>query len=525
MMRLIFYLLLLSFCGGCSDRGAASRTEARLYLQEDPISLDPRLSYDRRTQLILREMYEGLTRIGPDAQPQLALARSVEISDDGRTYTFNLHPSLWSNGLEVTAEDFVFAWKSSLNPETLDTCSEVLFVLLNAKKARTGECSIHEVGVRALSKQTLEVALEHPTPFFLELLANPVFSPLCRSVVEKYPRFGCTGPYVSNGPFFLKARRLRASITLERNPRYWNRDRPPLDQMTFSIIEDPQTAYNMFLAGVLDWYGEPCGAICPELVAGLYSDGLLTCHDAGAANLLLVQTRIPHLRSVSIRKAIANAIDRQEICENITCGGEKPAFSLSPRSLSFLRQPLFGDNQTQAAQKLFAEGLEELGLTEETYPPLVLSFWADPIVKTMMKAIGEQLIQALHINVVLEPLDRSSYLKKVQTGDYQIMNISLDLWANDPSTNLDIFKYKKTPLNGTEWSDPEYTRLLELAAETKDRMKRNEYFRRAEACIMRQLPVIPICYQNFKYMKSSRLSGEVVSPVGLVEFKWLKRQL
>ena len=524
-MRLVLYFLLFCLCGGCSDRAAVRRTEAKLYLQDDPISLDPRLSLDRRTQLVLREMYEGLTRIGPNGQPQLALAKSVEVSDDGRTYTFHLHPSLWSNGLEVTAEDFVFAWKSSLDPSILSTCSEVLFVILNAKRARSGECSVHEVGVRSLNKHSLEVTLEHPTPFFLELLANPVFSPLCRSVVEKYPRFGCTGPYVSNGPFLLKGRRLRSYLILEKNPRYWNHDQPSLDQMTFSIIEDPQTAYNMFLAGVLDWYGEPCGTICPDMVAGLYGDGLLTCHDAGSVHLLLVQTRVPHLRSVSIRRALANAIDRQDICESVICGGEKPAFSLSPRSLSFLRQPLFGDNQTQAAQKLFAEGLEEIGLTESAYPPLVFSFWADPIVTNMMKAIREQLVQTLHISVVLEPLDKSSYLRKVQTGEYQVMNISLDLWANDPSSNLDIFKYKKTPLNGTEWSDPEYTRMLDLAAETREPTKRDEYFRRAEASIMRQLPVIPVCYQNFKYMKSSRLSGEVVSPVGIVEFKWLKRQL
>lgn len=521
MRNIIFCLLASCVCVGCSSRSDTPCTEARLYLQGEPLSLDPRIGYDRRTQQVLREMYEGLTRIGPDGQPQLALAKKVETSEDGRVYRFTLHPSLWSNGLEVTADDFVFAWKSSLDPNDSNARSDSLFAILNAKRARSGECSLDEVGIRALNKHTLEVTLEHPIPYFLELLANPVFSPLCRTVVEKDPRFASAQQYVSNGPFLLKERRLQSHIILEKNPRYWNPDGARLDRITFSIIEDPQTAYNMFLAHVVDWYGEPCGTICPEMIAHLYKEGLLTCRDAGASHQLLVQTRAPHLRSVPIRRALAYAIDRKSICENILQGGEKPAFSLSPQSLSFLKQPFFEDNQPKTAQRLFAEGLHELGFTEETYPPIVLSFWADPAIKSMMEAIQAQLIETLHIKVELDPLDRGSYLKKVYAGDYQIMNLALNVWTHDPSSNLDIFKFKKTPLNGTGWSDPEYTRLLDLAAESRDPQQRNEYFQRAEECIMRQLPVIPVCYQTFKYMKSSRVTGEAVSPVGIVELKWL----
>jgi oligopeptide transport system substrate-binding protein len=523
MKHVLFCLLSLCLGAGCSNRSSSPCTEARLYLQEDPLSLDPRIGYDRGTQQVLREVYEGLTRIGPDGQPHLALAKAVETSEDGLVYTFTLQPSLWSNGLEVTADDFVFAWKSSLDPNDSNVRSDSLFIISNAKRARSGECSLDKVGVRALNRHKLEVTLEHPAPYFLELLANPVFSPLCRSVVEKDPRFASGERYVSNGPFFLKERKLQSHIVLEKNPRYWNPDQPRLDRITFSIIDDPQTAYNMFLANVVDWYGEPCGTICPKRASDLYKKGLLTCHDAGASYQLLVQTRAPHLRSAPLRRALAHAINRKSICESVLQGGERPAFSLSPQPLSFLQRPFFEDNQPQTAQKLFSEGLEELGFTEETYPPLVLSFWAEPAIKSMMEAIQAQLTETLRIKVVLEPLDRGSYLKKVYAGEYQIMNLALNARTHDPSSNLDIFKFKKTPLNGTGWSDPEYTRMLDLAAESQDPKERNEYFRRAEECIMRQLPVIPLCYQTLKYMKSSRLSGEVVSPVGIVELKWIKQ--
>ena len=484
----------------------------------------PRVGYDRGTQQVLRELFEGLTRIGPDGLPQLALAKSVETSADGCTYLFTLHPSLWSNGLEVTAEDFVFAWKSSLNPNRPEGCSEVLFSILNARRARSGECSIDDVGIRSLNNHVLEVTFEHPIPYLFELLANPVFSPLCRTVVEKNPRFGTTGQYVSNGPFLLKERRLQSHIALERNPRYWNPDKPTLDRITFTIVEDPQAAYNMYLAKVLDWYGEPFGTVFPEMASRLYSNGLLTCRETGASYQLLIQTRAPHLRSVSIRRALAHAIDRKNICEKVLRSGESPAFSLSPQPLSFLQKLPFEDNEPHLAEALFDEGLLELGFTRESYPPLVLSFWADPTVAPMMEAIKTQLEKRLRIRVVLEALERGPYLKKIYSGDYQMMNIALNVWIHDPSSNLDIFKFKHTTINGTGWSDPEYTRLLDLASEMKDPAHRNEYYRRAEECIMRQLPVIPICYQTCKYLKSPQLDGEAVSPVGIVELKWLKRQ-
>lgn len=518
----ISFVYMCCLLVGCTGSPQSPQTEARLYLQSEPLPLDPRIGFDRRTQQVLRELFEGLTRIGPNGEPQLALAKSLHISKDGTVYTFRIHPSLWSNGTEVTAEDFVFAWKSSLDPKKSNSRSEALFIIANAKKARSGECSLDEVGVRAVEKNLLEVTLEHPTPYFLELLANPVFSPLCRSVVEKDPHFSEKIPFVSNGPYILAQHDPHSHIILEKNPLYSNPDRPHFGRLSFSIIEDPQTAYNMFLAGVLDWYGEPFGSICPEMVANLYQNGTLTSHLASASHQLFCKTTAPHLRSINIRKAIASAINRTAIYHDVLQGGKTPAFSLSPQTLSYLTTPPFGDHNPKLARKLFSQGLAELGFTEQTYPPIIISFWADPAIKSMVEAIQSQLIEVLGIDVILKPLDWDSYLKNVYSGDYEIMDLALNCWTFDPSSNLDIFKYAKTPLNGTGWSNPEYTRLLDLAEMSQDPHERHDYFQKAEICIMDQLPVVPICYQTFKYVKSPKIRGEAVSPVGVVELKWLQ---
>lgn len=517
-------LLVLFLAAGCSERhdGGSQKREAHLYLQGDPVSLDPRIGYDRRTQQVLRELFEGLTRIGKDGRPHLALAQSARLSDDGLTYTFRLHPSLWSNGLELVADDFVYAWKSSLDPTDSGARSDALFIIRNAQKARCGQCPLDDVGVRALDKRTLEVTLEHPAPYFLELLANPVFSPLCRTVLEKDPRPLNDRTLIGNGPFVLKEWKMKSQVVLEKNPRYWNRDAARLDRISFSIIEDPQTAYNMFVAGTLDWHGEPCGSMSLEVVSELSRQRRLFFSHTGASYQLLCSTAVPHLRSVKIRQAFAHAIARQAICDHILQGGETPAFSLSPRALSYLRGRPFEDNNPDRARTLFAEGLEELALTPETFPTVTISYWTDPAVKAMMEAVQSQLRKVLNIDVRLEPLDRGTYLHRVFSGEYEMLNLALNVWVHDPSSNLDLFKFQKTVINGTGWSDPEYTRLLDLAAVAIDPEERKGHFQKAEECIMSQLPVIPLCYQTQKYMKSPRLQGEAISPVGIVELKWLE---
>jgi oligopeptide transport system substrate-binding protein len=525
-MKAYYYLLLGALCcvlAGCSDVKPEAVSEARLYLQGDPMSLDPRIGFDRRTQQVLREMFEGLTRIGRNGEPQLALAESVRISPDGLTYTFRLRPSLWSNGLKVTADDFVFAWKSSLDPASSDGKSDALFAIANAKKARCGECALSAVGVRSLDTLTLEVTLDHPTPYFLELLANPVFSPLCRSVVEKDPNFAASSSYVSNGPFVLKERVLKSNIVLEKNLRYWNVEDVSLDRISFSIIEDSQTAYNMFCSGCLDWYGDPCGTIFPDIMVHLHRQGKLAVHHVGGSFQLLCRTTLPHLQSVNIRKALAYALNRQELCDSILQGGEVPALSLSPKTLSYA-PAAFEDNNPEMARAFFAKGLQELQMTEETFPPLVFTFCSDPAIKTMMEGIQAQLMQVLPLKITLEPVDRGTYLRKVGKGEYDVMCLMLNVWVHDPSSNLDLFKSQKTVINGTGWSHPEYTRLLEQAASTVNADERKRCFTNAEALIMDQLPVIPVCYQTLKYVKSPQLVGEALSPVGIIELKWLKKR-
>jgi oligopeptide transport system substrate-binding protein len=520
-MSLLLSIVAMAFITSCTSE-SESKKEIRLYLQAEPFSLDPRKGGDRRSQVLLREMFEGLTRLGKSGTPELAMAHAVTISDDKMVYTFLLRPARWSNGLEVTAHDFVWAWKGALDPSFGTSFCYAFFVIKNAKKAHANECPLESVGIRAINAKTLEVTLEHPTPYFLELTANPLYSPLCKAATKDISNWAAsTFPsYVSNGPFILKEHVFKSHITLERNPSYWDKDSVKNAVLSFPIVEDPTTAYTLFQKGELDWYGDPCGLIPLETLAELQPS--LIKKKSGGLYWLVTCTEKPSLASAKIRRALASAINRRELVHFIN-GGEEPAFSVLPPFMTMLDTPPFKDGDVGEAQKLFREGCEELGYTTETYPHLSITHWAEPVSKIIAEAVHQQIEHALGIKVDLVGLDWGTYMKKVPAGDIDIATAPWFSWVEDPMYNLNYLKFKKNGINGTCWENEEYIHQLNEAESCIDTLKRQRYMQQAEHIAMQELPLIPLYYTTYKYAKTPKVHGEVISPVGTVELKWLEK--
>lgn len=497
--------------------------DIHLYFQAEPFSLDPRMGGDRRSQAVLRPLFEGLARIGLDGSPHLALAESVSLSKDQTVYTFRLRPSVWSNGLPVTAHDFEWAWKSAIDPNFPTPFCYIYFVIKNAKRAHLNECSIDEVGIHALDDKTLEVTLEHPTPYFFELTASPLYSPLCSSAVSQTQNWAGTQhpSYVSNGPFILKKHALKSEFILEKNPSYWDKEHVRSKRISFAIVEDPHTAFTLFEKGELDWYGDPCGIIPLDIVHSLGSS--LIKQNAGGLYWIVTCTEKPYLASPKIRRAIATALDRKEIVEFIN-GGEEPARSILPSFLSMLDEPTFNDADPQEAKRLFEEGCAELGLTPSTYPTLTITHWAEPTTKALAEIIQQQLQNALGIKIELLATDWGTYMKKVPAGEIDLAMASWTTWIKDPMFNLEYLKFKKNGINGTCWQNPEYIAELNAADSSTDPAERRRHMAKAEKIAMNELPLIPLFYMAYKYIKNPVIHQAVISPVGAVELKWIEKE-
>lgn len=493
-------------------------------MQADITSLDPRIGYDRRAVQVNRELFEGLMRIGKNGKAELALAQSVSVSDDKTKYTFHLHPAKWSNGLDVTADDFEWTWKSIFDRSTSTTGSFALFVLKNATKILQNTCPADELGVKALDASTLEVTLEHPAPYFLEFLVLPIYAPVCSATAKENPKWaaGVFPEFVSNGPYILKDRKIKSHITLEKNPFYGDIDAAVTEKIHFAIIEDPQTAYNMFEEGTLDWYGDTFGNMSLEMVYELNQKEQLITTSSGGIHWLLCQIETPHLASPKIRKAIACAINRNEICDKLLQGGETAAYTMIPHSISLLEKPSFDYNPVLARQ-LFEEGMKDLGYTKQTYPPIVITHFSDPTIKAIVETEQQQLQENLGIKVNLLAVDWGTWMKSWNVGNYQLLWSLWYTWYQDPIYNLEFLKYNGKGLNSTGWENPEYIQLLNLSDNSTDITMRNSYLQKAEALLMQEFPAIPVFFHTFKYSKRPGVHGESISDVGQLELKRVEK--
>lgn len=500
---------------------APTQKTLKLYLQTEPLSMDPRKGGNRISQVVLRELFEGLMRIDSQGRPAFAVAKSVDISDDKCVYRFHLRPANWSNGMPVTAYDFEFAWKSNLHPQATTAYSYAFYCIKNARAARMGEISLDEVGIKAENESTITVTLEHPAPYFIELTSNPLYSPVCKAVVDRNPNWNNeAGPdFVSNGPFMLGDWKHRTEIVLTKNPHYWDAQSVPVHRLNFPIIENPLTALNMYETGDLDWVGDPFGSIPLEAIPRLKELGKLEARTIGSLNWLMLNVKHPLLGSCKVRKALAMAINRSELVEHLLQGGEKPAFTVLPETLTFMLKPAFADNNVAMARDLFEEGLAELNVDKTTITQLGLTHSSDPRDKALAEAIQQQWQQAFGIKIVLSSADWNAHLKKISSGDFDVGALNWYTFYHDPIYNLEFLKYATASFNGTHWEHPYYIELLDKSDVEIDLAKRDELLRNAEEFLMNEMPVIPICYNTSKFVKDQRVFGESLSPIGMFELK------
>ncbi|HUD00779.1 MAG TPA: ABC transporter substrate-binding protein, partial [Rhabdochlamydiaceae bacterium] len=166
MKKIFQAFALVILLAGCSPK---QENIVRVNIKAEPATLDPRKARDLSSMTLARMFFEGLTRINQGEKAELALAEKVDVSADGKIYTFTLRSATWTNGDRVTAQDFVYAWTKSLEPHFPADQSFQLYVIKNGKAAKEGKVPVDQIGVKAIDEKTLQVELQNPTPYFLEL--------------------------------------------------------------------------------------------------------------------------------------------------------------------------------------------------------------------------------------------------------------------------------------------------------------------------------------------------------------------
>ena len=381
------------------------------------------------------------------------------------------------------------------------------------------------LGVRVLDDTTLEVILTHPTPYFLELVAFPTFYPIYKKNDLEKPLWAAeAGSYfISNGPFVLDKWEHDSEIVVKKNPLYWDAEAVKLDSIHLAMIDDVTTEFYMYEMGELDWAGCPISNLPPEFLPALKKEGKVNSIPATAVYYYKINTDDPILANQKIRKALGLAINRQDIVEHITQAGQKPALSLVPPMPGWKVDPFFCDGDLEKAKQLFLEGLEELGIEKKQFPALTLSYNTNREHQKIAQAIQQQWKEGLGIKIELETADWKVYLSKINRQDYQIGRMGWVGDFHDPVSFLEPFKYRDDPdfggINETGWEHPDYALYLNHAEEETDPGSRAEILKRAEELFIEEMPVIPLFYVTFSFLKKPYVKGEYISSLGIADFK------
>ncbi len=516
-MRLFFGLcvVFVAMFASCGRKDvSSSKQAARLQIDSEPVSLDPRKARHLGDHIVLRMLFEGLMRVSKEQTIEPAIAKEVQISEDHLKYTFHLKEVNWSNGEPLQASDFLFAWQSILDPQFPTDLAYHLYPIKNARKAKLGQIALKEVGIQALDAHTLEVSLEEPTPYFLELLTMTPFFPVPQRIAEKDSNWAQeASSLVSNGPFQIEKWDHAHQLILKKNQLYWEKNVVRLDQVDFAIAS-PDTALRMFEEDKLDWVGSPLSSIPTSAVAFLKTSQQLEISPFLATAFCRINTRHPSLSKVELRRALALALDRSSIVDRVLCGGQTAAMQLVPPQMGLREDGFFPDNAPEQALALLNQVREEISAA-----PIVISYSHNERNALIAQILQRQWQEKLGLDVRIESVEPKVFFQRIAKKDFQIAIGSWTADFNDPINFLEVFKFENQGTNHTGWENAEYIALLNRSGLCKDLQERREILRKAEKILMEEMPIIPIYQFALNYMKNHALTGVFLSPEGYLDLR------
>lgn len=514
LFAMLAAVCILTGCGNGENNVTTGNRQGILHWGNgtDPQELDPHIVTGVPEHHILTALLEGLVLKDPATlEPIPGVAERWEISDDGRVYTFQLrHNARWSNGDPVTAHDFAWSWWRALQPALGNQYAYMLYPIKNAEAYLKREIEdFSEVGVKVLGDYSLQVELSHPTPYFLQLLDHYSMFPVHRPTIEKFGQpdergslWTRPGNFVGNGPFQLTQWRLFKLVEVAKNPHYWDADTVKLNGIRFHPTENVTTEERMFRSGQLHH-----SASIPIDKVAVYQQnnpGLLHSHPYLGNYFYRFNTKLPHLKDKRVRQALAMSIDRKQIVEQVTKGGEVPAYTFTPPdTLGYTAADGFAFNPEKARQLLAEAGYPN----GEGFPVTELLYNTSESHRKIAVAIQQMWNQYLGVDITLNNQDWKVYLDSVDNGDYAIARAG---WIGDyvdPNTFLDMW-VTDGGNNRTGWSNHRYDELiLKLAPTASDRHSRYQLMREAEALLLEDMPVIPIYIYNSKSLVHPSLKG------------------
>ena len=520
---------LLAACGSQQSSSSASKDKQVLKLSAtaplDTIDISKATGYGQTGNV-----FESFYRLGKNGQPAAGLAKSGTVSKDGKTWTFKLRSNAkWSNGEKITAQDFVYSWRRTINPKTASPYAYLFSGIKNADEIIAGKKSPSSLGIKALNQETVLVKLNRPIAYFKVLMAYPLFGPQNEAFIKKTgKKYATSSKYMLySGPFKITGwKGTNDTWSFVKNNQYWDKQAVKLSKISYQVVKTTNTGYQLYQQGKLD-----LTPLSSEQVKQLkknkdfktypYSYVAFLAYNFQAKDATVKKA----LNNKNIRLALSLSLDRKILTSKVFGDGSSVPTGFVASGLAYdpANKEDFAKEQKVAntvdyneklAEKYWKTGLNELGLKKLNLTLLASneSTNADALTQYLQSQWTKVLSG---INVKVNSIPSKNAYTKASSGDFDIYVSGWGGDFSDPMTFMQILQ-KGTSYNYGKWNNAEYNRLIKkaLTTDANDVNKRWQDLVKAAQVANADQAVSPIYQQTTAYLQNSKGKGIIHNNAG-----------
>lgn len=521
-------------------------------IASEPETIDPTMISSVDGNTYVNHLFENLLRYSPTdtqagedpkmmtAELELGQAKEYTISDDGLVYTFTLRDDIfWSDGEPVKAQDFVYSWQRVCNP---DQAADYGYLLADVAVAGAYEVYYEgadpdTLGIKALDDKTVEITLTNATPFFLQICAFGNLMPLRQDIIEEYgDTWTDAENLVGNGPYVMNEWVHDSYISMVPNEKYWDIENVGPDEIKWNLSDDETAILSSYQAGEYDFVE----SVPTDQIPGLQESGDLYILPAVTTYYLYLNN--DNLTDWRVRAAIALAIDRENIVENITQAGQIPAASLVTGGITDSTGAMWqngtgnGDvmwkalgemypdydlseyaDRCELAKELLAAAVEDGFDANVTLPYRFNNLGAHG---TIAEAVQQDLNSVLGLNITMDSTEWQVYTDTLDTDrEWAISRLGWQADYLDASSFLDLFKTGGS-YNYSRWSNTAYDELCNQYKTMEGGTERDAVMYEAEEVLFGEggFAVCPLYYYTNSYCLADTIQNASASTLGFYIF-------
>lgn len=474
-------------------------------------------------------LYESLYRLGPNGKIEAGLAKSSQVSADGKVWTFKLRTAQFSNGDPINAQAFVYSWQRTVTPATKSPYTNLFSNIENAPAIATGQLAPEKLGVKALDQQTLQVTLSKPVAYMKTLMAYPLFAPQDQKVVEKYGKqYATKAEYmVYSGPFKLvNWTGTNDKWQFKKNPKYWDHKKVKLQQINYTVLENTSTALYLYQENKLD-----LTQLDNQQLDNYRDDAGFKRYPYALTNYLkynFKNTDAPKnkiLNNQDVRLAISLAINRKTLNNRLFGSKTNPITGFVPTGLAsspvkkvdFAKSQAVAntvDYQPKKAAATWQKALKTLGTKKVA---LTLTINTDDAnaayVSQYLKGQLEKVLPGLTLTLKTVPSQVASSRDK--KGDYDILLTGWGADFKDPISFLEIM-LPGSASNTGGFENAAYTKAMNQAtnADANQPSQRWSDLVQASQILSQTQGITPLYQNDTAYLKKANVKGIVHNTAG-----------